>query len=56
MTLPSTHDVALAAERRTAARLLLAHPLVASDGPHAALAEERSPDARRTVPTPTSSR
>ncbi|MYT96157.1 MULTISPECIES: TIGR02678 family protein [unclassified Streptomyces] len=37
MTLPSTHDVALAAERRTAARLLLAHPLVASDGPHADL-------------------
>jgi len=34
MTLPSTHDVALAAERRTAARLLLAHPLVTSDGPH----------------------
>lgn len=37
MTLPSAHDVALAAERRTAARLLLAHPLVASDGPHADL-------------------
>ncbi|MFJ4329710.1 MULTISPECIES: TIGR02678 family protein [unclassified Streptomyces] len=37
MTLPSTHDVALAAERRTAARLLLAHPLVTSDGPHAEL-------------------
>ncbi|MFH9397177.1 TIGR02678 family protein [Streptomyces sp. NPDC017556] len=37
MTLPSTQDVALAAERRTAARLLLAHPLVASDGPHADL-------------------
>ncbi|MFJ2475498.1 TIGR02678 family protein [Streptomyces sp. NPDC087659] len=37
MTLPSTHDVALAAERRTAARLLLVHPLVASDGPHADL-------------------
>ena len=37
MTLPSTHDVALAAERRTAARLLLAHPLVASNGPHADL-------------------
>ncbi|MBR8642957.1 TIGR02678 family protein [Streptomyces tuirus] len=37
MTLPSTHDVALAAERRTAARLLLAHPLVTSDGPHADL-------------------
>ncbi|MFC9614450.1 TIGR02678 family protein [Streptomyces sp. NPDC056938] len=37
MTLPSTHDVALAAERRSAARLLLAHPLVASDGPHADL-------------------
>ncbi|MFJ6738888.1 TIGR02678 family protein [Streptomyces sp. NPDC091279] len=37
MTLPSTHDVALAAERRTAARLLLAHPLIASDGPHADL-------------------
>ncbi|MET9384345.1 TIGR02678 family protein [Streptomyces sp. NPDC002928] len=32
MTLPSAHDVALAAERRTAARLLLAHPLVTSDG------------------------
>lgn len=26
MPLPSAHDVALAAERRTAARLLLAHP------------------------------
>ncbi len=37
MTLPSTHEVALAAERRTAARLLLAHPLIASDGPHADL-------------------
>jgi uncharacterized protein (TIGR02678 family) len=37
MTLPSTHDVALAAERRSAARLLLAHPLVTSDGPHADL-------------------
>ncbi|WP_369196604.1 TIGR02678 family protein [Streptomyces djakartensis] len=37
MTLPSTHDVALAAERRAAARLLLAHPLVTSDGPHADL-------------------
>ncbi|MEV6009148.1 TIGR02678 family protein [Streptomyces sp. NPDC051976] len=37
MTLPSTHDVALAAERRTAARLLLAYPLVASNGPHADL-------------------
>ncbi|MFJ3673879.1 TIGR02678 family protein [Streptomyces sp. NPDC090106] len=37
MNLPSTHDVALAAERRTAARLLLAHPLIASDGPHADL-------------------
>ncbi|MFJ6568833.1 TIGR02678 family protein [Streptomyces sp. NPDC091292] len=37
MTLPSAHDVALAAERRTAARLLLAHPLIASDGPHADL-------------------
>ncbi|MBQ0852900.1 TIGR02678 family protein [Streptomyces sp. BH-SS-21] len=37
MTLPSAHDVALAAERRTAARLLLAHPLVASNGPHADL-------------------
>ncbi|MFI0219881.1 TIGR02678 family protein [Streptomyces lydicus] len=34
MTLPSAHDVALAAERRTAARLLLAHPLVKSDGAH----------------------
>jgi uncharacterized protein (TIGR02678 family) len=34
MPLPSTHDVALAAERRTAARLLLAHPLVTSSGPH----------------------
>ncbi|MGW7667539.1 TIGR02678 family protein [Streptomyces sp. NPDC054775] len=34
MTLPSTHDVALAAERRSAARLLLAHPLVTSNGPH----------------------
>ncbi|WP_406329480.1 TIGR02678 family protein [Streptomyces sp. NBC_00203] len=34
MTLPSAHDVALAAERRTAARLLLAHPLVTSDGPY----------------------
>nr|WP_258045096.1 TIGR02677 family protein [Streptomyces sp. SM11] len=37
MTLPSAHDVALATERRTAARLLLAHPLVTSDGPHADL-------------------
>lgn len=37
MTLPSTHDVALAAEHRSAARLLLAHPLVTSDGPHADL-------------------
>jgi uncharacterized protein (TIGR02678 family) len=37
MTLPSAHDVALAAERRSAARLLLAHPLVTSDGPHADL-------------------
>lgn len=35
MALPSTHDVALAAERRDAARLLLAHPLVTADGPHA---------------------
>ncbi|MER6677921.1 TIGR02678 family protein [Streptomyces sp. NPDC000983] len=34
MALPSTHDVALAAERRAAARLLLAHPLVTCDGPH----------------------
>ncbi|MBM9624661.1 TIGR02678 family protein [Streptomyces zhihengii] len=34
MTLPSAHDVALAAERRSAARLLLAHPLVISDGAH----------------------
>ncbi|WP_231155917.1 TIGR02678 family protein [Streptomyces sp. CNZ748] len=34
MPLPSAHDVALAAERRTAARLLLAHPLVTSTGPH----------------------
>ncbi|MET9523263.1 TIGR02678 family protein [Streptomyces coeruleorubidus] len=34
MPLPSAHDVALAAERRTAARLLLAHPLVISTGPH----------------------
>ncbi|AXL92313.1 TIGR02678 family protein [Streptomyces sp. CB09001] len=34
MPLPSAHDVALAAERRTAARLLLAHPLVTSAGPH----------------------
>ncbi|MEH0416900.1 TIGR02678 family protein [Streptomyces sp. B21-083] len=33
MPLPSAHDVALAAERRTAARLLLAHPLVTSTGP-----------------------
>jgi uncharacterized protein (TIGR02678 family) len=37
MTLPSAHDVALASERRSAARLLLAHPLVTSDGPHADL-------------------
>ncbi|WDG29757.1 TIGR02678 family protein [Streptomyces sp. CA-278952] len=37
MTLPSAHDVSLATERRTAARLLLAHPLVTSDGPHADL-------------------
>lgn len=34
MSLPSAHDVALAAERRAAARLLLAHPLVTSTGPH----------------------
>ncbi|MET8980492.1 TIGR02678 family protein [Streptomyces sp. NPDC004539] len=34
MPLPSTHDVALAAERRAAARLLLAHPLITSTGPH----------------------
>lgn len=34
MSLPSSHDVALAAERRTAARLLLAHPLVTSGGLH----------------------
>ncbi|WP_405473987.1 TIGR02678 family protein [Streptomyces canus] len=34
MPLPSAHDVALAAERRAAARLLLAHPLVTSNGPH----------------------
>ncbi|MEU9283619.1 TIGR02678 family protein [Streptomyces sp. NPDC048275] len=34
MALPSTHDVALAAERRTAARLLLSHPLVTSTGPY----------------------
>ncbi|MFI9765815.1 TIGR02678 family protein [Streptomyces sp. NPDC052415] len=34
MPLPSAHDVALAAERRAAARLLLAHPLVTSTGPH----------------------
>ncbi|MFM9613236.1 TIGR02678 family protein [Streptomyces niveiscabiei] len=34
MALPSTHDVALAAERRAAARLLLAHPLITSTGPH----------------------
>ncbi|MBD9703205.1 TIGR02678 family protein [Streptomyces sp. ID01-12c] len=34
MALPSAHDVALAAERRAAARLLLAHPLVTSTGPH----------------------
>ncbi|MDH6577297.1 TIGR02678 family protein [Kitasatospora sp. MAP5-34] len=33
--LPSAYDVALAAERRAAARLLLAHPLVTSNGPHA---------------------
>ncbi|MDH6114888.1 uncharacterized protein (TIGR02678 family) [Kitasatospora sp. MAP12-15] len=35
MALPSSHDVALAAERRSAARLLLRHPLVTADGPHA---------------------
>ncbi|WP_416975592.1 TIGR02678 family protein [Streptomyces sp. 4F14] len=34
MALPSTHDVALAAERRAAARLLLAHPLITATGPH----------------------
>ncbi|MGW1046858.1 hypothetical protein [Streptomyces sp. NPDC002547] len=34
MALSSTHDVALAAERRSAARLLLAHSLVTSNGPH----------------------
>ncbi|MCZ4099185.1 MULTISPECIES: TIGR02678 family protein [Streptomyces] len=37
MTLPSAHDVALAAERRSAGRLLLAYPLLTSDGPHADL-------------------
>ncbi|MEV7426023.1 TIGR02678 family protein [Streptomyces sp. NPDC091212] len=37
MTLPSAHDVALAAERRSAGRLLLAHPLVTADGPYAEL-------------------
>ncbi|MYS22501.1 TIGR02678 family protein [Streptomyces sp. DvalAA-14] len=37
MTLPSAHDVALAAVRRTAGRLLLARPLVTSDGPYAEL-------------------
>lgn len=37
MTLPSALDVALAAERRSASRLLLAHPLVTSHGPHADL-------------------
>ncbi|MEU0517676.1 TIGR02678 family protein [Streptosporangium sp. NPDC006007] len=37
MTIPSAHDAALGAERRSAARLLLAHPLVTSDGPHADL-------------------
>ncbi|MEV4560788.1 TIGR02678 family protein [Kitasatospora sp. NPDC049285] len=35
MALPSSHDVALTAERRSAARLLLRHPLVTADGPHA---------------------
>ncbi|MEW2489824.1 TIGR02678 family protein [Streptomyces sp. NPDC048411] len=35
MALPSTHDVALAAERRAAARLLLAYPVVTATGPHA---------------------
>lgn len=34
MVLPSAHDVDLAAERRTAARLLLSYPLVTSTGPH----------------------
>ncbi|WP_432035711.1 TIGR02678 family protein [Streptomyces cucumeris] len=37
MTLPSAHDVALAAERRSAARLLLVHPLVTATGPHSDL-------------------
>ncbi|MFV2172046.1 TIGR02678 family protein [Actinomadura sp. LOL_016] len=37
MTLPSARDADLAAERRAAARLLLAHPLVTADGPHADL-------------------
>ncbi|MBL1118292.1 TIGR02678 family protein [Streptomyces sp. 110] len=37
MTLPSAHDVALAAERRSAARLLLVHPLVTAAGPHSDL-------------------
>ncbi|GAB2774466.1 TIGR02678 family protein [Streptomyces daliensis] len=37
MTVPSAHDVALAAERRSAARLLLTHPLVRAKGPHADL-------------------
>ncbi|MGK5545530.1 TIGR02678 family protein [Streptomyces sp. URMC 127] len=35
MTLPSAHDAGLAAERRSAGRLLLAHPLVTANGPHA---------------------
>lgn len=37
MTLPSAYDVALAAERRSAGRLLLVHPLVTADGPHSDL-------------------
>ncbi|MFI9580318.1 TIGR02678 family protein [Streptomyces sp. NPDC052236] len=37
MTLPSAHDVALAAERRSAGRLLLVHPLVTANGPHSDL-------------------
>lgn len=35
MTVPSAADVQLAAERQTAARLLLAHPLVTATGQHA---------------------
>lgn len=48
MPLPSAHDVALAAERRAAARLLPAHPLVTSNGPHS----DTFPLIRLVLPPP----